>query len=598
MRVDFDTYSYFDNKSKDKNVYNGNSAAYADRAFDSNKFNSLISKRQYKDAADYASSYHFKDPKKQADFMSSVNELKHKGRVLEAIYNKIGNPDDFKQVEFFDAAFMSGGLEQLETINKNSKDYNPYAAKFIELKNKLGNVDDENGGRQAKQISLTFSPKTTKRSLFGIDWLMPDIHNENNIEKFYENSGLTEQDLKNNNITVNHNSNGGVTLTFDKSNDLANTIIYNLPNETSRWGDYNPFNGFDEDVPVALTASDEKGEIEGIKNNTLYELQDLLSTAREYSDKAYQISDDEYKEYSSVIGPSLTDDMQQLYDALDSGQLTTTEFNRQAKAMNSKVYDAIYSLGSGAYEMYANYEDGETTESELLRPLSNEDRHNIINTISSYAPSQMRIQSMVSNGKIGTVITLLGIGDEDKKQENNGQRTQIFIPGLLQEEAQEAINKDTNVRAAQEANSMLDYNYNYDLPNGKQVVTSNGMFYIDNKQVDKNTAISEINKSMMLEDGISALTYQFSSAIGDITNKLNYEKAARQYAIGAISELYNNVKFNPRDGYVYDKFSNKYNPNDIFDRNIDAENTQYDTYDSFNQIYEFYNMLMSNLKYN
>jgi hypothetical protein len=124
------------------------------------------------------------------------------------------------------------------------------------------------------------------------------------------------------------------------------------------------------------------------------------------------------------------------------------------------------------------------------------------------------------------------------------------------------------------------------------------MFYIDNKQVDKNTAISEINKSMMLEDGISALTYQFSSATGDITNKLNYEKAARQYAIGAISELYNNVKFNPRDGYVYDKFSNKYNPNDIFDRNIDADNTQYETYDSFNQIYEFYNMLMSNLKYN
>ena len=598
MRVDFDTYSYFDNKSKDKNVYNGNSAAYADRAFDSNKFNSLISKRQYKDAADYASSYHFKDPKKQADFMSSVNELKHKGRVLEAIYNKIGNPDDFKQVEFFDAAFMSGGLEQLETINKNSKDYNPYAAKFIELKNKLGNVDDENGGRQAKQISLTFSPKTTKRSLFGIDWLMPDIHNENNIEQFYENSGLTEQDLKNNNIKVNHNSNGGVTLTFDKSNDLANTIIYNLPNKTSGWGDYNPFNGFDEDVPVTLTASDEKGEIEGIKNNTLYELQDLLSNAREYSDKAYAISDDEYKEYSSVIGPSLTDDMQQLYDALDNGQLTTTEFNRQAKAMNSKVYDAIYSLGSGAYEMYANYEDGKTTESELLQPLNNEDRHNIINMLSSYAPSQMRIQSMVSNGKIGTVVTLLGIGDEDKRQDNNGQRTQIFIPGLLQEEAQEAINKDTNVRAAQEANSMLDYNYNYDLPNGKQVVTSNGMFYIDNKQVDKNTAISEINKSMMLEDGISALTYQFSSATGDVTNKLNYEKAARAYSIGAISELYNNVKLNPRDGYVYDKFSNKYNPNDIFDRNIDAENTQYDTYDSFNQIYEFYNMLMSNLKYN
>lgn len=596
MRVDFDTYSYFDNKSKDKNIYNGNSAAYADRAFDSNKFNSLISKRQYKDAADYASSYHFKDPKKQAEFMSSVNELKHKGRVLEAVYNKIGNPDDFKQVEFFDAAFMSGGLEQLETIDKNSKDFNPYAAKFIELKNKLG--DDENNERRAKQISLTFAPKTHKRSLFGIDWLMPDSHNANNIEAFYESSGLTEQDLKNNNIIVEHNSNGGVTLTFDKSNDLANTIIYNVPNASPSGLDYNPFNGFDSNVPVTLTSSDEKGKIDGIKTNTIYELQDLLSNAREYSDKAYAISDDEYKEYSSVIGPSLTDDMQQLYDALDNGQLTTTEFNRQAKAMNSKIYDAIYSLGSGAYEMYANYEDGKTTESELLQPLSNEDRHNIINMLSSYAPSQMRIQSMVSNGKIGTVVTLLGIGDEDKKQENNGQRTQIFIPGLLQEEAQEAINKDTNVRAAQEANSMLDYNYNYDLPNGKQIVTSNGMFYMDNKQVDKNTVISEINKSMMLEDGISALTYQFSSATGDITNKLNYEKAARAYSIGAISELYNNVKFNPRDGYVYDKFSNKYNPNDIFDRNIDAENTQYDTYDSFNQIYEFYNMLMSNLKYN
>ena len=58
MKINFGKYTYFGDINKN---YNNNSQY----AFDKSYFDKLIGNRQYNDAADYASKYHFSDPQTQ-----------------------------------------------------------------------------------------------------------------------------------------------------------------------------------------------------------------------------------------------------------------------------------------------------------------------------------------------------------------------------------------------------------------------------------------------------------------------------------------------------------------------------------------------------
>ena len=200
MKVNFGDYIYFDNIADNQTILATNNNSFAKKyAFDETKFNKLIANRQYNDAADYASQFHFNDPETQKAHENDIINLRRNGRVLGAIYGRINNDDDLKKIEFYDKVFVDGGLEQLNTFNKNNSNYNNYAAKFIEFKEQLGNELESTGwhtsvkqnGRKAKGIKLHFA--AGKKSMFGIDWLAAD--NQNTIEEFYNTSNLTEQQL-------------------------------------------------------------------------------------------------------------------------------------------------------------------------------------------------------------------------------------------------------------------------------------------------------------------------------------------------------------------------------------------------------------------
>ena len=60
MKVNFGSYTFFDSASKDKNTYNAASnKSYQQYAFDEKTFNDMLNNRQYEDAANYASQFHF-----------------------------------------------------------------------------------------------------------------------------------------------------------------------------------------------------------------------------------------------------------------------------------------------------------------------------------------------------------------------------------------------------------------------------------------------------------------------------------------------------------------------------------------------------------
>ena len=589
MKVNFGNYTYFDGKA-DGIIYQGTPGATAtgNWAFDENKFNQLISNRQYNDAADYAAQFHFSDPETQKAHESDIINLRRSGRVLGAVYSRVKDPTDLAKITFADNVFVDGGLERSGNNEINTA--------FEDIKSKIGSTVDSDGNvtNEASTLEITFEPKTNK--LLGIDWLMPD--NDNNIENFYKTSGLNVNTLRDNGVQV-INKDGRTILRFGKSNPLANKILYNTRTVLN-----GTFGDVDRAVlatkPTKVVGYNKKGEVTG-ETDDLREFRAFIKDARNTKEKYFKDFDLTYKDYSSTVGPMISDELSSLKAMLNSGQIDDTQYNRQAKAIAPHIFSAINTLGSGNYEMYTNNFNEEPTD-ETLVPVENKDRSKLTDLISNYDPKDIDVSAMVSNGKIGALITLEGTGNETASDKNDGRRIQIFVPGLLQEEAQAKINRNTSTRAIQELNSMIDWGYSYKLRDGSEIgVNGRGQFTKNKEVINKQSAIQEINKDMIMEDALSNLKFQYMNADGNITDNLKYEEMARLLSMNAAADIYGDVKLNVNpqttDVTLSDKFGNIYTPDDIFNRNIDRDKTQYEIYYRLNEIYSMYNELMDELNF-
>ena len=598
MKINFGNYTYFDGKADGVDIAKGSTnypfTFIQSHMFDENKFNQLVANRQYSDAADYASQFHFSDPETQKAHESDIINLRRSGRVLGAVYGRVQDPTDLAKITFADNVFVDGGLERSGNSEINTD--------FENIKSKIGSTVDSDGNvtNEASTLEITFEPKTNK--LFGIDWLMPD--NDNNIENFYKNSGLNVNALRDNGVQV-INKDGRTVLIFDKSNPLANKILYYTPEVLTGIGHPNsPYANLNRkflaDKPTRIQGFNNKGEYVTTTDD-LREYKRFINDARNTKEKYFEDFDLAYKDYSSTVGPMISDELSSLKAMLNSGQINDTQYNQQAKAIAPHIFSAINTLGSGNYEMYTNYLNDEPTD-ETLVPVDNKDRADLANLISSYAPKDIDVSAMVSNGKIGALITLEGTGNESKAQENDGRRIQIFVPGLLQEEAQAKINRNTSTRAVQELNSMIDWGYSYKLRDGSEIgVNDKGQFTKNKEVINKQSAIQEINKDMIMEDALSNLKFQYMNADGNITDNLKYEEMARLLSMNAAADIYGDVKLNVNpqtaDVTLSDKFGNIYTPDDIFNRNIDKDKTQYEIYYRLNEIYSMYNELMNELNF-
>ena len=130
----------------------------------------------------------------------------------------------------------------------------------------------------------------------------------------------------------------------------------------------------------------------------------------------------------------------------------------------------------------------------------------------------------------------------------------------MQEQAQAKINANTSSRSIQEVNSMLDWNYTYKCGNGAEIMPDGkGGFVKNNKPVDKNEAIKDINKDMIIQDAVNNLKFNYLSWNGNlISNKDNsllgaeeYEKMARLISVHASNELNPGVPLIKANGSDY-----------------------------------------------
>lgn len=557
--------------------------------FDAAHFDELIANRQYLQAADYAAKYHFDNPEKDRNYQNEIINLRRKGRQLEAIYSKVGNDEDLKAITFVDNVFIDGGT--------NNKDTGFYGEQFKQWKQQIGSPDGN-----ATNLSITFFPK--KQTLLGIDFLMPD--NKNTIENFYENSGLSEEDLTAAGINVIHKD-GKTILKFNKTNGLANKILYHLPQEGRR-GDLGISNF---DVRPKIEGVNEAGEVVGIEQGrNLKYFKQTIDDANKIKNKYLGDLQNSQKQYSSTSTPWISDELYRL----EQMGLTPDEYNKQAKIIAPKIFDALYGFSSARYEMYSDAYNPDDRD-ETLRPMDNQERADLADLIASTQPNGMKVGAMVSNGKIGVVVTILG-KTKDGTDEITSKPKRIFIPNLLLEEAQKRINLDSSYRAVQEINSMLDLRYNYKLQDGRElklnengdfavteaITDAYGQYYEQDRVISREEAIRTLDKDILLEDAKANLKYRYTNSKGDVFDTDGYEQKAREITLQAVNELYPDMSVRPvpiKDGeygmVIVDQYGNQYDAIDLFNDNIPEDTTQFEVYERLRNIYDVYNQLMKDL---
>ena len=90
MKVSFGNYSYY-NPNDNSVVPTGN--AINQYKFDNRKFNQLIANRQYQDAADYASKFHFDNPATQRAHENDILNPRREGRKIAAVNDRNDDVD-------------------------------------------------------------------------------------------------------------------------------------------------------------------------------------------------------------------------------------------------------------------------------------------------------------------------------------------------------------------------------------------------------------------------------------------------------------------------------------------------------------------------
>ena len=586
MKISFGNYSYYDPTKKSVVPQVDEANKYK---FNNSLFQQLIANRQYQDAADYAAKYHFDDPTTQREHENDIINLRREGRKIAAVYGRIDNIDKLNKISFLDNIFVDGGLEQISN--------NPYAERFASFKQHLGSTHKKGQigysneiDKEATAISFTFAPE--KQTMFGIDWLAKD-NTTRSVEAFYANSGLNETQLKSAGVEVIHKD-GFTTIKFDKSNALANKIIYNAIPSVNR-GDIG--RGSDYNIMLKGYTADgtEIKDTSLLRSQSWSEMRNMIDDAEAAKTEAFNALDMTEKDYSSTIGPALDDNLEALNQLLSTGQITQQQYNQQMKQVGSILDQAIRTLGSGNYEMFSNAYNNETTD-ETMISLDNEQRSEIIQSITAADPKNLHFNAMISNGQVGTLVTIDAdenddISDDDNRNKVKRRRRQVFIPGFMSEIAQEKINRNTSSRAIQEINSMQDYGYAFKTSDSQEIYSSmDGKFYVDGQEISKDNTIKAINKTMIIEDATNNLKYQFTNNSGELYDTEGYEKMAKAIAVRAANELYPDVSF--EDNVTVDDIFAKKGAGAVVSDDYSSQ-MQYQLYNKYNDVFDIYDKIMA-----
>ncbi|MDD7629841.1 MAG: hypothetical protein PUJ60_02195 [bacterium] len=562
-------------------------------------YNKFIADGDYAGAANYLSRGHFKDPNKQRIVNETIKQLRSEGRKIQGMMER-ADVDQKAAFSFINSIDNNSNLPGLNNGKDADGNYigatNQYSKAYSDAKRNLASTNEH----EAESISVKFGGKTDKRYGFlGIDFLAKD--KEYKTDAFTEmlhRAGITKKSLINSGakITV---KDGQYYLNISKRNTLFNRVYNALLKTKSDDGLYRfQVAGIDakgnliknNESRLMLSAKDRGEAIQKGIDISPYKTSDIekgdgyyynpsdskmfrnftapFEVVNDANDKIKSITSTNEKEETSTVS-SMTLNFnsaraKDISDYLNAGRINSSQASALIKENNNAILNGIMNSDLTQYEVYAtDHEDdsGNTTRSK-------------IDDTKTRAEIQDRIRAEIRDGKfdVNTQVALAIQGDQtgyvitlpakhDKDGEVEGTTESIFIPNFLNGEAEKVFNRNTKTRAIKELASMEMYNYGVDIPqDGKLNVYNNPdtgaavyqMEYSDGStvQISKDEALRNINKMLIIEDGIDNANSLFYDEDGNIrkgikqNGKINANfhndlvKKIDAYVTSAMSELY------------------------------------------------------------
>ena len=562
-------------------------------------YNKFIADGDYAGAANYLSRGHFKDPNKQRIVNETIKQLRSKGRKIQGMMERadIDQKAAFSFINSIDNNTNLPGLNNGKDADGNYIEAsNKYSKYYSDAKRNLASTNEH----EAESISVKFGGKTDKRYGFlGIDFLAKD--KEYKTDAFTEmlhRAGITKKSLIKSGakITV---KDGQYYLNISKRNTLFNRVYNALLKTKSDDGLYRfQVAGIDakgnliknNESRLMLSAKDRGEAMQKGIDISPYKTSDIekgdgyyynpsdskmfrnftapSEVVNDANDKIKSITSTNEKEGTSTVS-SMTLNFnsaraKDISDYLNAGRINSSQASALIKENNNAILNGIMNSDLTQYEVYAtDHEDdsGNTTRSK-------------IDDTKTRAEIQDRIRAEIRDGKfdVNTQVALAIQGDQtgyvitlpakhDKDGEVEGTTESIFIPNFLNGEAEKVFNRNTKTRAIKELASMEMYNYGVDIPqDGKLNVYNNPdtgavvyqMEYSDGStvQISKDEALRNINKMLIIEDGIDNANSLFYDEDGNIrkgikqNGKINANfhndlvKKVDAYVTSAMSELY------------------------------------------------------------
>ena len=562
-------------------------------------YSKFIADGDYAGAANYLSRGHFKDPNKQRIVNETIKQLRSEGRKIQGMMER-ADVDQKAAFSFINSIDSNSNLPGLNNGKDADGNYigatNQYSKAYSDAKRNLASTNEH----EAESISVKFGGKTDKRYGFlGIDFLAKD--KEYKTDAFTEmlhRAGITKKSLINSGakITV---KDGQYYLNISKRNNLFNRVYNALLKTKSDDGLYRfQVAGIDakgnliknNESRLMLSAKDRGEAIQKGIDISPYKTSDIekgdgyyynpsdskmfrnftapSEVVNDANNKIKSITSTNEKEGTSTVS-SMTLNFnsaraKDISDYLNAGRINSSQASALINENNNAILNAIMNSDLTQYEVYAtDHEDdsGNTTRSK-------------IDDTKTRAEIQDRIRAEIRDGKfdVNTQVALGIQGDQtgyvitlpakhDKDGEVEGTTESIFIPNFLNGEAEKVFNRNTKTRAIKELASMEMYNYGVDIPqDGKLNVYNNPdtgaavyqMEYSDGStvQISKDEALRNINKMLIIEDGIDNANSLFYDEDGNIrkgikqNGKINANfhndlvKKVDAYVTSAMSELY------------------------------------------------------------
>lgn len=566
-------------------------------------YNNFIANGDYAGAANYLSRGHFKDPNKQRIVNETIKQLRSEGRKLQGMMER-ADVDQKAAFSFINSINNNSNLPGLNNGKDADGNYveasNIYSKYYSDAKRNLASTNNH----EAESVSVKFGGKTDKRYGFlGIDFLAKD--KEYKTDAFTEmlhRAGISKQSLISSGakITV---KDGQYYLNISKRNNLFNRVYNALLKTKSDDGLYRfQVAGIDakgnliknNESRLMLSAKDRGEAIQ--KGIDIPRYKDTFATSDIEKGDGYYYNPSDSKMFRNFTAPSeVVNDAnnkiksinsinekggtstvssmtlnfnsaraKDISDYINAGRINSSQASALIEENNKAILNGIMNSDLTQYEVYAtDYEDdsGNTTRTK-------------IDDTKKRAEIQDRIRAEIRDGKfkVDTQVALAIQGDQtgyvitlpakhNKDGEVKGTTESIFIPDFLNGEAEKVFNRDTKTRAIKELASMEKYNYGIDIPqDGKLNVYNNPdtgaavyqMEYSDGstRNIDKDEALRNINKMLIVEDGIDKANSLFYDEDGNMrkgikqNGKINANfhndlvKKVDAYVTSAMSELY------------------------------------------------------------